>query len=576
MKIIKKLFSPFCLLLCFILAWHITADLGAFCSRISDNAFFGAGTAYLLSLVFFPAIVFLLYGICFYTAAPQNFCVRAVLKDIHAKTGLPAAWLGIFLFVLGSISLYRGELTLLMQKSLHAANRGISLEQKQTALHTGLELLQKNAHSGSTWKIFLPNQTNPIPAIAFGDTENSKNKDSTIPFDGKTKKILQKDNTAGASFLYRMHIEFFGAGKFHGRILVCLAALLLLCSLYSGIACRKNFFKNFFRLRTHNNAAAWYDIHCLLGNCTFPFAAIFIITGLLLFAQTVFPHIAAEKYGNSRFAFIAESKGFNIPNKETALPFASPADLSIQALSSKLLQKAEQTWQSGASQLTITFEQGSIKSIQAAQAQGKNLLVRGRPEQLILQKNAEGFDLTLLQPIPQSTLHGLWHAGSAVHLSRFASPALRLLFFVFGIASAAMMAAGLIFWEIKHQTNNSAAYKTIRAVNTLIITGLPLAICVFMLTALILPGQMPQKSMAEAGAFFCSLAICGIHAYLFPKQARKLQCLANALAFAALPCLCFLLTEYRNALCFSIFLIFSFVFYRLRNAAARHIPSRTS
>lgn len=83
----------------------------------------------------------------------MNAPFRSSMRELHSRAGLVLGWLGIFLFFMGSLALYRYEITFWMQpETHHAAQRG-STREKIEAARAGLAYLTRRAPDAEMWRV---------------------------------------------------------------------------------------------------------------------------------------------------------------------------------------------------------------------------------------------------------------------------------------------------------------------------------------------------------------------------------------------------------------------------------------
>ena len=97
---------------------------------------------------------------------------RSSLRELHSSVGLVIGWIGFFLFLFGSLALYRSEITFWLQPETHeAALPHTGIEEKVRAARSGLDYLASRAPGESMWRIVLPTERMPLPAAAWASGE---------------------------------------------------------------------------------------------------------------------------------------------------------------------------------------------------------------------------------------------------------------------------------------------------------------------------------------------------------------------------------------------------------------------
>lgn len=474
---------------------------------------------------------------------------RSSLRELHSSAGLVIGWFSFFIFLFGSISLYRSEITFWFQPETHGvAPASPGLEEKLGAARSGLAYLAERAPGEEMWRIVLPSERAPLPAVAWASGEavhehHGMNPEVFNPADGSR---VEPRDTRGGTFLYRLHVDLFGVDRGTGRKLIGMATLAMLVVLVSGVCLRTRFFRDFFLLRPQQDKTAWRDSHCVIGGVTLPFSLLFAVSGLILLAQLLLPSALYPFYRENIRSFVMESKQPPVDTQgETAEKSYHSRDLlSWMAYGipdpARLIRLAERRWpECGAGELRIFFHGGHAVAVEAVQARGNLLAHRAVPERIVLDP-ASGKVSEMLKDEPPSLVRSLWYAASAIHLARFASPLPRALLFLSGVLVAGMIASGLVLWERmrERQGNSSRFLRGATAVTTTVIVGLPLAVAAFFWSNRLLAVDLPQRDVWEMLTFFFVWGGCFVHAWARPwPLARGEQLLTLGTALGLLPLL---------------------------------------
>ncbi len=95
----------------------------------------------------------------------------------------------------------------------------------------GISILTKNAADAQSWYIGVASPSSPVNKIywqkADGGYENKT-------LDANTGKEVTLSATQGGEFFYGFHYQLYGVPYFIGRLLVTIAAFLMLIILISG------------------------------------------------------------------------------------------------------------------------------------------------------------------------------------------------------------------------------------------------------------------------------------------------------------------------------------------------------
>ena len=157
--------------------------------------------------------------------------VRQSMAWLHSWLGLTLGWLLFAIFLTGAATYYRHEINLWMQPQF------ATMQVKQdTAMNSAYQYLQKNATDAQSWYIGVASPSSPVNKIywqkADGGYENKT-------LDANTGKEVTLSATQGGEFFYGFHYQLYGVPYFIGRLLVTIAAFLMLIILISGIITHK-------------------------------------------------------------------------------------------------------------------------------------------------------------------------------------------------------------------------------------------------------------------------------------------------------------------------------------------------
>lgn len=468
--------------------------------------------------------------------------VRRALAEQHGKAGLVLGWFGVFVLVLGALSLYRHELAFWVQEEVHGAALVPDRENREFAALAGLELLGKTASPEGEWHVRLPSERVPVPMVAAVPPKDVDDHHAWTftPFDAGEKRLLEARRTNGGSFLYRLHVELFGMGR-AGRAVVALGALFMLAVVVSGVLLKGRFVRGLFTFGSPG-AGRRIAVHCALGGLTLPLLVPLVFSGLVLSAQSFLPSTLFPHYREDRRSFVAESKGMrSVPDAHEARDvYDAAGGAHVQERLRRLLDVAEARWEGrGPGMITVRFRDGEMAEMEAVESRGTLMGRRSAGERLVLPM-PEGDIETRLRGREPGAVATLWYAASALHLGRFASPETRFLLCLTALLAAAGIGAGLLFRERRAQAQFHPVQRLSGAMTTLVLCGLPLAAAAHLLAARLLPVHMPGRVGAEISVFFAAGLLSLVHALVRREElVRFEQFLAAALCAGLLSLLAF-------------------------------------
>lgn len=429
--------------------------------------------------------------------------IRQSMAWLHSWTGLIFGWLVFAIFLMGSLSYYRHEINLWMQPAL------AQYEVKQDiAIKTAYQYLQKNAPDAKSWYLTVATPESPVNTMYWEKADGGY---GNATLDANTGKELQLSATLGGDFFYRFHYQLFGIPIIVGRLVVCLAAFIMLIALISGIITHKKIFTDFFTLRTFKSQRSWLDFHNISSVVALPFFLTITFTGLAIFFYLYLPWGMQKIYRENPYQYFTEIRTKTVLENQSIQP---AQNLAID----KLLNQVQLSWGNqplstisvknpNTNQAQITFIQQEDRSITRNQAQITLNASTGK----VLEDTRNNSPIATLN----AAVYGL-------HMATFAQPLLRLGFFFSGILGCVMIASGLLLWSLKRQIQNKNSkfhfgHYLVDRLNVAAFVGLPCATVAY-LSANRLFTVTPTTINYEIYSFFLVWLISLIIALFTKKQ----------------------------------------------------------
>ena len=228
---------------------------------------------------------------------------RQAMAWLHTWAGLIFGWLLFAIFLTGTLSYFKSEITHWSQPEVpvRALDNATSLELAQ-------DYLQRHAPDAASWFIQLPNAREPALAVSWR-APGAGRRDSTEkildPLDGS--EITPRESRGG-DFFYRFHFQLEMPYPW-GRWLSTFAALMMLVGLVTGIITHKKIFKEFFTFRPGKGQRSWLDGHNAIGVLVLPFHLMISYSSLVIFMSMVMPASIIASYGNDTRAFFNDVFG---------------------------------------------------------------------------------------------------------------------------------------------------------------------------------------------------------------------------------------------------------------------------
>lgn len=460
--------------------------------------------------------------------------LRQSMAWIHTWLGLLAGWILFAMFLTGTASYFRPEITRWMQPEVrHAA---VSPSQ---AAGAAVAYLQATYPGDEQWYIYLPDDRGGTTRV-FARARPVRDPKAApaarrpeLMLDPASGKPVTARDTRGGEHFYRFHFQLQLPHPW-GRWLAGLCAMFMLAAIISGVITHKRIFADFFTLRWGKGQRSWLDAHNVSAVLALPFHAMITYTGLITLVVMYMPGPIVANFKTST-TFTTQAYGRN--------PEDPPSGRSAPLVPIRpLVDAAMRDWQGARPGAMIIRNPGD--------AAATVTIVRGAD-----QLNARAAQITysgttgdrLSASPPQGA--GVTTAGVmlGLHMARFAGPALRWSAFLLGLTGAAMVGTGLLLWTVKRSKPGQPPFFGGRVVNRLNIGALaclPAGMAAFFLANRLIPSGLPGRADMEVAAMFWTwFGLAGL-SLLRPGDIAWVETLAvSATAFAAVPVANALLTD---------------------------------
>lgn len=460
------------------------------------------------------------------TPTPEPTGLRQSMAWIHGWLGLVAGWILFAMFLTGTASYFRPEITRWMQPELdaHAASQARAAE-------TAVAHLQKVAPNAEQWFIQLPDGRTTTTRTFVRDKPNPDPKAPKPPrraeirLDPATGEAVTARDTRGGEHFYRFHFQLQLPHPW-GRWLAGLCAIAMLSAIISGVITHKRFFADFFTLRWSKGQRSWLDAHNVSAVLALPYHAMITYTGLVALIVMYMPWPIVATYKQPA-TFEAAAFG-RTPEPEATGRFAPLTPVA------PLIADARRQWGGQVGRLVIRNPNDAGAIITLVRSNGDTLGARAGS---IVYSGVDGRRLSASPPRGAAIETGAVMLG--LHLAGFAGPVLRWVYFLLGLSGAAMVGTGLVLWTVKRKRPNAAPFFGIRLAERLnvgAIACLPAGMAAFLLANRLLPAGLPGRSELEVQAMFWTWFGLAALACLRPIRRAWTETLAiAALAFLAIP-----------------------------------------
>ncbi|MBS7597770.1 MULTISPECIES: PepSY-associated TM helix domain-containing protein [Pseudomonas] len=453
---------------------------------------------------------------------------RQAMAWLHTWTGLIFGWLLFAIFLTGTMSYFKEEISHWTQPEVpsRALDPAASLDLAQ-------RYLQEHAPTAGSWFIQLPNAREPALSVGWPKPGGGRRDFTSKTLDPATGSELQARETRGGEFFYRFHFQLQMPHPW-GRWLSTFAAFIMLLGLVTGIITHKKIFKEFFTFRPGKGQRSWLDGHNAIGVLVLPFHLMISYSSLVIFMAMVMPASIIASYGDNTRGFFSDL--FGAPDEVKVAGTPAPL-LPLPQLYAKVQAQAP-----GANLSWVEVQNPGDQNARVR-------FVRHAGDRIAHQRGGgwlfDGVNGTLqggsqIDATPMLISGGMY----GLHMGVFAGPWLRWLYFFFGLAGTAVIGTGLVMWlgkrQLKHAKSGTQPFelRLVEVLNIASMSGLLIGVAAFFWANRLLPIGLEGRADWEINCFFLLWALSLLHAMLRPgRRAWAEQLGLGALLWAALPLL---------------------------------------
>ena len=462
-------------------------------------------------------------------APPKPRGIRQTMSDLHIWTGLLVGWFLYAMFLTGTVSYFKDEISQWMRPEI--AHQAQVPDAAVVAQHVA-DKLRTEAAGSPQWSIGLPDARNNVVS-AFWRTPGVEGRRAfqSGTFDPVSGDKVAARDTGGGNFFYRFHFQFHYMPVLWGRWLAGVCAMFMLVAIVSGVITHKKIFIDFFTFRGGKGQRSWLDAHNALSVFGLPFHLMITYTGLITLAALYMPwgSQAAFKTPAERQQLSAQLSAFIAPAK----PSGQAATL---APIEDMVRQAQARWgRDNIQRVNITLPGDAAARVTVsrgdegrASVSPQYMLFEGTTGKLLETKDSVG---------AAAETRGVMYA---LHLGRFGDTATRWLYFLVSLAGTAMVGTGLVMWTVKRRQKLPDPDKPyfgfwlVERLNIAAIAGLSIAMTAFLWGNRLLPLDLPQRSEWEVDLLFIVWGLALLHAMLRPAKRAWIEQLWIATAALAL------------------------------------------
>ncbi|MGQ7858464.1 PepSY-associated TM helix domain-containing protein [Pseudomonas sp. 32A] len=455
---------------------------------------------------------------------------RQAMAWLHTWAGLIFGWLLFAIFLTGTLSYFKDEITHWMQPEVqaHPVDDARSLAVAQA-------YLQQQAPNAARWFINVPSPREPGLSVMWQDKVDPGKRGNFVEklLDPVSGQPVHARESMGGEFFYRFHFQLQMPYPW-GRWLSTIAAMVMFVALITGIITHKKIFKDFFTFRPRKGQRSWLDGHNAVGVLVLPFHLMITYSSLVIFMSMVMPASILASYGNDTRAFFNDV----FPATDNAPALGQPGKLLPLG---PMYQQAREQWAGGhVGRLVVNNPSDVNASVNVFRA-GSDRVVHDFGSTVSFNgTTGELLRVSGEQSLP-AAIGGSFYG---LHMGHFAGPVLRWLYFICGLAGTAMIGTGLVMWlgkrQLKHTKTGVMPFelRLVEVLNIASMSGLMIAIAAFFWANRLLPASFAGRSDWEVQAFFIAWGLSVVHAIV--RQGRRgwvEQLSVGALLFIGVPVL---------------------------------------
>jgi len=179
--------------------------------------------------------------------------LRQRMADLHTWVGLLLGWVLYAMFLTGTVSYFKDELSQWMRPELArlSAVPDLALAAQRAADAFGDTVVQ--------WTLRPANERNNVGHAFWRSKDGGRRFDDGY-LDPETGRVVDARATRGGDFFYRFHFQFHHIPVMWGRWLAGLAAMFMLVAIISGIITHKKIFTDFFTFRWGKGQRSWCSV----------------------------------------------------------------------------------------------------------------------------------------------------------------------------------------------------------------------------------------------------------------------------------------------------------------------------
>lgn len=449
--------------------------------------------------------------------------IRQTMSDLHIWTGLLVGWVLYAMFLTGTVSYFRDEISQWMRPEAPTVRQVPDAAVVSERIVASLGTL---AASSPQWSFQLPDARTPTVS-SFWRKPGPRRAFESATFDPATGQKLAVRETQGGDFFFRFHFDLHYLPAIWARWIVGFCAMFMLVAIVSGVITHKKIFVDFFTFRWGKGQRSWLDAHTALSVIGLPFHFMITYSGLVTLMLLYMPWSGgiALKTPEARQSMTAQLSAFPPPPKAAgqAVPLVPVGPL---------VRQAQARWGEGGVGSVNVTNPGDA-SAQVVVVRSERTRVATSPQYMLF----GGADGRLIRTVDEvgaaaqtrGVLYGL-------HIGRFADGTLRWLYFIVSLAGTAMVGTGLVLWTVKRRQKLPDpdrpyfGFRLVERLNIATIAGLSTAMAAMLWANRLLPAGVADRAKWEIHVFFIVWALTLVYAVARPARRAWIELLWLATA----------------------------------------------
>jgi uncharacterized iron-regulated membrane protein len=449
--------------------------------------------------------------------------LRQSMGWLHTWCGLLFGWVLFGVLLTGSLAVFYTEINLWTTPELRSP---VAIDRSH-AVRIGRDYLTRVAPDARQWRIVIPTPREPVLRLVWTDRAG---KATTHRLDPQTGRRIPRDMDAGFFFMrYHYTLGIDRKSSQLGFLIVGAAGLAMLAASISGVIIHKRIFRDFFTFRPRaSRQRAWMDAHNVLSVLPLPFHVMMAYTGLVLIYYAYIPAGVAMLNGGDVKAYQSAAAQSVYIDKNTP---PGPVRRTVELM--PLVARAEKAWGGGPS-VNIYVANPNRANAAVEIWRQRDDRIANFPDRV----DFAGTDGRLLRVlVKRSPAREVQSFLAGLHFIEWGGVGARWLYFLTGLCSAAMVAAGLVLFTEKRARRGMSGFQAMASrITVAAIAGNIIACAAYLHGEKSLPSGVEDRHSLAASIYFFAWLLSLLHAVVRPwARAWTEQLRAAALLCLTIP-----------------------------------------